>query len=682
MSFLNPLFLLGVAALAAPVLVHLVRRTRARKVQFPALVFVRQIPQRTIRRRTLHNLFLLLLRCLAILLIVLAFTRPFFSGGSAAKETGTNGATVILIDTSLSMRRSQFFADAQRRAEGVVDDARTGDQLAVLGFDKRYVVLNRFSADKDQLRAGIRSIEAGWDGTDYEQALRGAESLLNETKTGGPRKIVLISDFHSAGWNPATASFKLGNATELQTIDVGGNNSEPNVAVTNVEARGVVFGQKYLENLAVHVNNFSDTPRDRVQISFQINDQTVDKREISLGSRDNRIIEFTNFNLTEGANRCAIEISSGDFAPDNHFYFTLKRDVPAKALIIEGASRGRSDSLYLESALTTNDALPYTFTLKTTGAVDPSGVAEYSLVILNDSGPISGALAQGLTKFVEAGGQLIIAIGPHTDVNSFNSSLDKLSPVVLKEVVQTKANETVAITEVKFDHPIFEIFRESGRLSSAQVIGYARSEPQATAAVLARFEDGSPTLVEWRKGKGRVLAFTTSLGPSWNDLPLTPAYLPFVHQMIRYAGQREEGSWYGLGQTFMVKRDHGGAPPAIDTPSGVRLTETRSTAEGDVLVTAREPGFYRLRYSAQPDFAAINIDGVEGDFTKLNFAEFVAGVTGGAGNAEGGDASRNLSKEEVEGRQRIWWSLLLLALLLLLTESVLARRTKVVKMVG
>ncbi|HTG93094.1 MAG TPA: VWA domain-containing protein [Pyrinomonadaceae bacterium] len=682
MSFLNPLFLLGVAALAAPVLVHLVRRTRARKVQFPALVFVRQIPQRTIRRRTLHNLFLLLLRCLAILLIVLAFTRPFFSGGSSAKETGTNGATVILIDTSLSMRRNQFFADAQRRAEGVVDDARTGDQLAVLGFDKRYVVLNRFSADKDQLRAGIRSIEAGWDGTDYEQALRGAESLLNETKSSGPRKIVLISDFHTAGWHPATASFKLGNATELQTIDVGGNNSEPNVAVTNVEARGVVYGQKYLENLAVHVNNFSDTPRDRVQISFQINDQTVDKREISLGSRDNRIIEFTNFNLTEGANRCAIEISSGDFAPDNHFYFTLKRDVPAKALIIEGASRGRSDSLYLESALTTNDALPYTFTLKTTGAVDPSGVAEYSLVILNDSGPISAALAQGLTKFVEAGGQLIIAIGPHTDVNSFNSSLDKLSPVVLKEVVQTKANETVAITEVKFDHPIFEIFRESGRLSSAQVIGYARSEPQATAAVLARFEDGSPTLVEWRKGKGRVLAFTTSLGPSWNDLPLTPAYLPFVHQMIRYAGQREEGSWYGLGQTFMVKRDHGGAPPAIDTPSGVRLTETRSTAEGDVLVTAREPGFYRLRYSAQPDFAAIDIDGVEGDFTKLNFAEFVAGLTGGAGNAEGGDASRNLSKEEVEGRQRIWWSLLLLALLLLVTESVLARRTKVVKMVG
>src|SRR5919106_6046486 len=124
MSFLTPLFFLGVAALAAPVLVHLVRRTRARKVQFPALVFLRQVPQRTIRRRTLHNLLLLLLRALAILLIVIAFTRPFFSGGSAAKETTGAGATVILLDNSLSMRREQLFAEARRRAETALDDAR------------------------------------------------------------------------------------------------------------------------------------------------------------------------------------------------------------------------------------------------------------------------------------------------------------------------------------------------------------------------------------------------------------------------------------------------------------------------------------------------------------------------------------------------------------------------------
>jgi hypothetical protein len=89
-----------------------------------------------------------------------------------------------------------------------------------------------------------------------------------------------------------------------------------------------------------------------------------------------------------------------------------------------------------------------------------------------------------------------------------------------------------------------------------------------------------------------------------------------------------------------------------------------------------------LRYNSTPGFAAVNIDGAEGDFTKLNFKEFAVGVTGGAGGAEGSNANRNASGEEVEGRQRVWWALLLVALLLLLAESFLARRTKMVKMIG
>ena len=682
MSFLTPLFFLGVAALAAPFLVHLVRRTRARRVQFPALVFVRQVPQRTIRRRTLHNLLLLLLRCLAILLIVIAFTRPFFSGGSAAKDNSAAGATVILVDNSLSMRREQLFAEAQQRAETAVDEARNDEQIALLSFDKRYTVINRFTSDKTRTRAAVRSLGAGWDGTDYEQALRGAESLLSEIETTGPKRIVMISDFQAPGWTQATATFKLGNNTQLTTLDVGGNNPAPNVAMTNVEARGVVFGQKYLDNLAVHVNNFSDTPKDQLQLDFQINEQTVEKRSISLNSRDSRVIEFTGFNLNEGVNRCTIEVVSNDFAQDNRFYFTLRRETPAKGLIVESASRGRSDSLHLQSALTTNEDLPFTFTLKSSGTVDPTSISDYSLVVLNDSGPISPALADTLFKFVDAGGQIIVSTGPRTDLQSFNAAFQRITPAVLREAVQTRGGESVAITEVKFDHPIFEVFQESGRLASANVIGYFRSEPNPNAAVLARFEDGSPALVEGRTGKGRVMLFTSSLGPSWNDLPLTPLYLPFIHQMVRYAGAREENSWYGLGQTFTVTKNREAAPPAVDTPAGARLSENRLTPDGDLLVTAREPGFYRLRYTDHPGFAAVNVDGAEGDFTKLNFQEFLAGVTGGAGSAEGGAANNNLSNEEVEGRQKVWWSLLLIALILLLAESFLARRTKMVKMIG
>lgn len=682
MSFLNPLFWVGLTAIAAPILVHLVRRTRARRVQFPALIFVRQVPQRTIRRRTLHNLLLLVLRCLAILLVVIAFTRPFFSGRSAAKENASGGATVILIDTSLSMRREGLFADAQNRAESTLNEVRSDELVALVAFGKRYEVVNRFSTDRSQVRSALRTLSAGWEGTDYEQALRGAESFLSEVRTNGAKRIVLISDFQAPGWSQPTASFKLSNDIQLSTLDVSGNNPTQNIAVTNVEARGVVFGQKYTDNLTAHINNFSDNPVNQLQVDFQINDQTVEKRSISLNSREEKVIEFSGFNLNEGANRCVIQIATTDFAPDNHFYFTLRRAVPSKALIVESAARGRSDSFYLQSALTTNDDLPFAFTVKSSGSIDPATIPEYSLVILNDAGTPSPALNDSLTRFVEAGGQLIVSAGPRTQIESFNGPLLRVMPADLREAMQTKNGESVALTDVKFDHPIFEVFQQSGRLAAARVVGYFRSEAKPNATVLARYEDGSPALVEGRAGKGRVLLFTSSLGPSWNDLALTPIYLPFVHQMVSYAGEREESPWYSLGQTLTVSKGKQATVPAVDTPTGTRLSENRLTPEGDLLITAREPGFYRLRYERGPEFAAVNTDGAEGDFSKLNFQEFSAGITGGAGNAQSSEASRNLSNEEVEGRQKVWWSLLLLAFLLLITESIIAQRTKVAKVIG
>ncbi len=682
MWFLNPFFWLGIAAIGAPLLVHLVRRTRARKIEFPALTFVRQVPQRTIRRRTFRNLLLLILRCLAILLIVIAFTRPFFSRRSAAKDNAANGATVVLIDSSLSMRREQMFRNAVQRAESIVDEAANGERLAVLTFGNRYEVINRFTNDKARLRTVLQGLSVGWEGTDYEQALRGGESLLSELKAEGRKRLVLISDFQASGWNQRAASYKLSSDVQLQTFDVGGNNPAPNVAVTNVDAHGVVFGQKYTENLSIQLSNFSDTPRDRLSVDFQINDQTVEKREVSLNARETKVVEFTGFNLTEGANRCVIECVSGDFAPDNKFYFTIRREAPAKALIVESAARGRSDSFYLQSALSLNDAMPFSFTVKTAGAVDPSGVSDNALIILNDSGPLSPALAESLKRFAEDGGQMIISTGPHTDANSFNQTLRDVAPAMLTDTVQNKSSESVAITDIKFDHPIFEVFRDSGRLAAARVFGYVRAQPGANTTVLARYEDGSPALVEGTAGKGRVLLFTSSLGPSWNDLPLTPLYLPLVHQMIRYVGSREAGSWYALGQSFRVARESKSDPPAVDAPDGTRLTDNRLTSDGDLLVTGREPGFYRLRYAARPDFAAVDLNGAEGDFTKLDFPAFISSVTGGAGKAEGREAARNFSNEEIENRQKVWWPLLFLALLLLLTESMLAQRIKLVKMVS
>src|SRR5437870_10873685 len=98
MAFLNPIFLLGAIAAGLPLLVHLVRRTRAPRIQFPSLMFLRKIEQKTIRRRKLRNLLLLLLRCAALLLLAFAFSRPFFTGSSPVSASGDHVSTVILVE--------------------------------------------------------------------------------------------------------------------------------------------------------------------------------------------------------------------------------------------------------------------------------------------------------------------------------------------------------------------------------------------------------------------------------------------------------------------------------------------------------------------------------------------------------------------------------------------------------
>jgi hypothetical protein len=681
MSFLNPFFLLGLAALAAPVLVHLVRRTRARRVEFPALYFVRQVPQRTIRRRTLRDLLLLALRCLALLLVVFAFTRPYFTSAGKAAEAEGARSTVILIDASLSMRRAGLFEEAKRRAEALVGEAAVDERVALLSFGGGYEVVSPFTSDKNALRAALAGLGVGYEATDYEQALRGAGAVLGEAKAGGPRRVLVLSDFQASGWDAGRATFRLPPEVRLALIDVAGA-PEANVSVTNVEARGAVYGQKYADKLAVHVANFGDEERGPVTLDFQINEQTVEKRELKFAPREEKVVEFTDFNLGEGVNRCAVRVRAEDFAHDNDFYFTLRREARAKALIIDGSARG-GDSFYLQSALAAGGDLPFTFEVRGAGAVDPNAVAAHSLVILNDAGLAPGALSEGVERFVERGGRLVIAAGPHTRPESFNRAFGRVAPATLTEAVQLQRGETVALTAVKSSHPVFEVFNEGGRLPAARVYGYQRAEAREGASVLASFEDGSPALVESGAGAGRVLMYTSTLGMAWSDLPLSPVYLPLVQQMVRYLGEREVSAWQRLGRAFAVAKSPEGSTPAVDAPSGARLKTGGAGLDGEALLTGREPGFYRLRYAAGHDFVAVNVDGREGDFAKLNQEEFLASFTGGDPAARDvAEASARESGEEVEARQRAWWPLLLAALLLLAAESVLARRTKVVRMVG
>src|SRR5918996_4160356 len=104
MGVLTPLFLVALAGLAVPVIIHLIQREKKNVVEFPSLMFLRRIPYQSVRRRRIRHWALLMLRLAALALIVAAFARPFFRRDTLAAAAQQGAREVaILVDTSYSM---------------------------------------------------------------------------------------------------------------------------------------------------------------------------------------------------------------------------------------------------------------------------------------------------------------------------------------------------------------------------------------------------------------------------------------------------------------------------------------------------------------------------------------------------------------------------------------------------
>jgi hypothetical protein len=688
MSFLTPLFWLGLAALAVPVLVHLVRRTRAPRVEFPTLMFVRRVPQRTIRRRRLQNLLLLVLRCLALLLLILAFARPYFRQ-LAASGSESAPVEVILLDRSFSMRQAGRFERARARARQLVGERR-GSRWGLIIFDEGFEVVSRPTTDSAGLLARLAEAGPGDGATDYGPALRAAESLLREY-AGSTRVIHLLSDLQASGITAGGAGYQAADGVRLIPENFGAGVAG-NLAVTEVRATPTIFQPKYDEVLTARVTNFGDAAASGVRVELRLNGQTSESRVVNIPAAETVAVDFTGFNLNEGVNQGVIRIAGDEFTADNERFFALRRVARVRGLIIESVGRGggRSSSLYLRNALAAGENSPFEIEVKSAGTVNPAELGGYQLIIVNDA-PVSQALAGELERRVAAGMPVIMALGPRTTSAGFNPAFASLTGLTLGEQSDLRGSY-VTLGETP-DHPIFAPFRQSGRPPTGRIIGYRQVALAQDAAgggrIIARFDDGAPALIETERGRGRVLLLTTTLDTTWNDLPLKPAFLPLLRQMTRYLVERELPAALTVGQTLTIKVGADGLLPAIDTPAGRRLPEFQSprvAAEGAApVVILTEQGFYQLRGGTEIDQLAVNTAARESDLTSLTVDELlsrlaVATTRDQPRPAETAGASEGV--EEIEGRQRVWFYLLLAALLLFITEGILARRTRMARLIN
>src|SRR2546425_10860271 len=135
MSFLAPLFLLGLAGLAIPVVIHLIQHEKKQVVLFPSLMFVRRVPSQSVRRRRIHNWTLLFVRLAALALLVAAFARPFLSRPDAAAVVGSGAREVVILgDQSYSMAYGDHWDRARAAAREAGDGLGSADPAPIVFF--------------------------------------------------------------------------------------------------------------------------------------------------------------------------------------------------------------------------------------------------------------------------------------------------------------------------------------------------------------------------------------------------------------------------------------------------------------------------------------------------------------------------------------------------------------------
>jgi hypothetical protein len=690
MAFLAPLFFAALLTFAIPIVIHLTQRERKQVVEFPSLMFLEKIPYQSVRRRRIRDWPLLAMRLAAILLIVLAFARPFFERPIAALANRSGPReVVILLDRSYSMGYGDRWTRAQAAARQAVQGLTATDHATLILFGSNAQAEVRASADLSRVTAAINAAKVSAESTRYAPALKLAQRVLADS-TLQTREVILISDFQRNGW-ARDENLRLPEGTTLKTVPIT-DAQTANLAVSTVLPQRSLFSGQERVTVTASIINRGPSAVNSVPVRLELDGRTVETQTIAVPAGA-ASVTFPPFTLGRAFTRGTVRIGDDALKQDNAFHFVVSPAQRLPVLLVEPPRASRDASLYLQKALSIGTTPAFQVDVRQSETVSSTDLDRHRVVILNDV----AALGSGdvLKNFVSKGGGLLVVLGEHAN---WGTDSNNLLPAVPGNVVDRQGRGG-ALAELDTSHPVLELFKapRSGNLSTARFFRYRavalKPEPAGDKEgehgpdnrVIARFDDGAIAMAERRIGSGQVMLWASTLDNYWNDLAIQPVYLPFVHQTIRHLATYEEPkNWLTIGEVIdpgHLLRAAGlglqtGTGAMVLTPGGQRIEQSGTPTP----VQLEQAGFYEVHgrsNQAGTVSLAANLDTQESDLSVVDIQEMTAALAGrpGSVNPAAADAA-TLTPEDQERRQNFWWYLLMAGIVLLGLETAISNRMK------
>jgi Mg-chelatase subunit ChlD len=664
---------------------------------------------------------------------------------------------VFIVDTSYSMRMNVAGRTrldiARGRAREVLASLPTGSRVAVLASeDPRAPSGRKLEENRALAAAAIDGIEPSARGGDVLPALEAALNLLAGS-TAPSKRICIFTDGQARFFEGREIRRVLAEADPSIrcTVVLVPAGPEPNLVVAGLRVESRRLRPLAPAEIAAEIRDAGEPAAGAAAVDLVIDGRKVDRAKVALEGRRGTARFRYAFGET-GLHTIEARLDPDALEIDSSRSMAIFVPSTVDVVVVSGergAGEGETAHAYVEAALSQEpdpptpdppeslhpgryppgegrypDEDPSPLPFRVRPAAEP-GRLERELddglwtAILADPGALGEGALRALGSFAERGGAVLIAAGPRgaSTLGSFRSAREGAAawlhgidfslpqeagsgaPALRLSLPPAALPGTEAIPLRLRELPVLDL--EATDLREAfGAVGFFRAlaldaPAESGWSTMLRFSGGRPALLGRAVGgRGRAALLVSSLDPSWNDLALRPAFVPFLEGLLFWlSAPRLESLSLLPGETWTAPvpappsgRDPEGGGPRIILPDGTSM-EAAGLLEGPAggsrelrFAGTGRPGIYRLR-TGRPEeslgawaAAGVAIDPAESDaatwpperilglFPPERAAAILPDRTIAADTVTGG-----------EGRE-VWSGIALAVAILLLVETVLSHR--------
>lgn len=444
MNFLFPTFLIGLAAIAIPIIIHLFNFRKYKKVYFTNVQFLKELKQESDSKSKLKEWLILAMRILAITCLVFAFAQPFIPGKT--KSIAGEKAVSIYIDNSFSMestnKKGTLLENAKEYATEIANTFNASDKLQLLtndfeGKHQRFV-------SKEEFIEQLNDVKISSASRSLNDVLKRQQDFLQNSSSKNKR-IYALSDFQK-------------NSAVIQKTDVDTTIAINFIPIASTEVSNVYIDSVWFESPVqqfetqqiIHaiIINKSTKDIENGTLKLFINNAQVSlsSYDVTAGNKKDVSISFTI--KTKGVNKGVLKIEDYPITYDDDFYFSFNAQTTIRALVINGKETRTAGNF---RSLMQHDSL-FIYQENNEASIDYGVFSKTNIIVLNELGTLTSGLTSELQKFISNGGSVVIFPAKKSDIDSYNTAFKNLQlPQILRlDSVNTKTQS------VNFEQGLYE----------------------------------------------------------------------------------------------------------------------------------------------------------------------------------------------------------------------------------